>query len=153
MFRHAMTGAAAGLLGTAVLNAVTYADVALRGRGTSSMPADAVGAATDRLGVQLGADEETAANRREGLGALSGFATGMGVGAVYGMIAGRRQVPLPVAAVGVGVAAMAATDIPLTVSGLTDPRRWGTAGWLSDVVPHLAYGAAVAAAWRAFRSG
>jgi hypothetical protein len=28
--------------------------------------------------------------------------------------------------------------------GLTDPRSWTAADWLSDVLPHIAYGAVTA---------
>ncbi|MEO6509564.1 MAG: hypothetical protein ABIO16_01145 [Nocardioides sp.] len=44
---------------------------------------------------------------------------------------------------------MAATDAPMAALGVSDPRTWATADWLSDAIPHLAYGVvttAVAAA-------
>jgi hypothetical protein len=44
------------------------------------------------------------------------------------------------AALGLGIAASVAGAAPATALGLTDPRSWGTTGWLSDLVPHLAYG-------------
>jgi hypothetical protein len=39
-----------------------------------------------------------------------------------------------------GAAAMAATDASLTQLDLTNPREWDAAAWLSDAVPHLAFG-------------
>jgi hypothetical protein len=30
---------------------------------------------------------------------------------------------------------------------VTDPRTWGAAGWVSDLLPHLAYGLAAATAY------
>jgi len=30
------------------------------------------------------------------------------------------------------------------VLGVTDPRTWSRADWVSDIVPHLAYGAVTA---------
>jgi hypothetical protein len=45
------------------------------------------------------------------------------------------------------VAAMASSDAPLVAQGLTDPGEWGVSGWLSDVLPHLAYGAVAAATY------
>jgi len=36
--------------------------------------------------------------------------------------------------------------------GVTDPRRWDAADWLSDLVPHLAYGFAAAFVYRALGS-
>ena len=38
---------------------------------------------------------------------------------------------------------MAATDAGNVALGLTDPREWSASDWLSDLVPHLAYGAGV----------
>ena len=32
---------------------------------------------------------------------------------------------------------------------VNDPRTWGAAGWVSDVLPHLAYGLAAATAYEA----
>jgi hypothetical protein len=29
----------------------------------------------------------------------------------------------------------------MTVLGVTDPRTWSASDWMSDVVPHVAYGA------------
>jgi hypothetical protein len=147
-------GLVAGAAGTAVLNTVTYLDVAIRGRPTSSVPADTVDRLTDMGGISLGeggagddGDDERAANRREGIGALLGHATGLGLGVAYGLVrAGpARRVPLGVAGVGLGVAAMASTDIPSTALGVSDPRTWGVGGWLADIVPHVFYGLAVAA--------
>jgi hypothetical protein len=38
---------------------------------------------------------------------------------------------------------MAAANGPMVVLGITDPRTWSAADWISDVLPHLAYGAVV----------
>ena len=40
---------------------------------------------------------------------------------------------------------MAASDVPATMLEVTNPAEWGTSGWLSDIVPHLAYGVVTAA--------
>jgi hypothetical protein len=40
---------------------------------------------------------------------------------------------------------MAGSNAPMTVLGITDPRTWSAADWVSDVVPHLAYGVVTAA--------
>ena len=45
----------------------------------------------------------------------------------------------------VGATAMAAADVSMTSLGVTDPKQWGAAGWLSDALPHLAYGAVTVA--------
>jgi uncharacterized membrane protein len=41
---------------------------------------------------------------------------------------------------------MLATDLTIAVLGVSDPRTWDAASWLSDAVPHLAFGAVVYAA-------
>jgi hypothetical protein len=43
-----------------------------------------------------------------------------------------------------GLAALLAGNAPMTVLGVTDPRQWNAEAWISDVVPHLAYGAVTA---------
>jgi hypothetical protein len=40
---------------------------------------------------------------------------------------------------------MIGANAPLVRMGLTDPRKWGVSGWLSDLVPHAAYGLVTAA--------
>jgi hypothetical protein len=118
-----LAGALAGAAGTTTLNAVTYADMVMRGRPSSQVPEQTVETIAGRAGMSLGEDE-TAANRRQGLAALLG----------------RVRTGRATAALGLGIAASVAGEAPATALGLTDPRTWGTAGWLSDLVPHLAYG-------------
>lgn len=148
-----LAGAAAGAVGTTVLDTVTYLDMALRGRAPSGLPSQAADRVVTLVGVELG-DGEVADNRRSAIGALLGYATGVGIGVAWGLVRPRaRSVPLPVAGVVVGLAAMAGSDVPLTALGLTDPRTWGAVGWLSDLVPHLAYGFATVAAYDALVTG
>ena len=143
-------GLVAGAAGTTALNVVTYLDMTLRGRAASSMPAQAAGALAGKAGVPLG-DGDTEENRKEGLGALLGYVTGLGVGAAYGLLRARVDVSAPAAALGLGLAAMAGSDVPLTALGLTDPRTWPASSWVSDVVPHLVYGIVTAATFEAAR--
>ena len=132
-----LPGALAGAAGTTALNVVTYADMVLRGRPASRVPEQTVEAIADRVGLPLGEDE-TAAHRRQALAALLGLGVGVGVGAGYGLIgAGTRRGH---AAAVLGIAASVAGEVPAVAFGLTDPRSWGAAGWISDLVPHLAYG-------------
>lgn len=65
------------------------------------------------------------------MGALAGGlrATGLRLPAVLGG-------PL------LGAAAMPATDGPLALTRVSDPRDWTRAGWVADELPHLAYGVA-----------
>ena len=139
----ALRGAAAGAAGTTALNAVTYLDMVWRGRPASSTPEDTVEKIAHTAGVAVPGDDETRKNRLAGLGPLTGIATGVGVGVLAGLLA--PKLPLPALAGVVGTAAMAGSNVPMTALGVTDPRSWGAAGWISDVVPHLAYGLVTAA--------
>lgn len=137
-----LAGAAAGAAGTAALDAATYLDMTVRGRGSSSTPQQTIEAIDDRLPVSVPGEGETRDNRVAGLGSLSGIA----IGAVFGLArrAGLR-LPVPVGAVVVGVAAMAATDLSMAGLKVSDPRNWSAADWLSDLLPHLVYGAVTCA--------
>lgn len=153
MSTRLMRGLASGALGTAALNMTTYLDVAIRGRATSSVPAQDVEKLADEAGVDLaaGGSGEEAENRKQGLAALMGYVTGLTVGAVYGLVRPHaRAVPLPLAAVAVGVGAMAATDGATTLLGNADPTQWSAKSWATDIVPHLAYGAATVAGYESF---
>jgi hypothetical protein len=149
MLRHVAHGLAAGAIGTVALNVVTYADMAIRGRPPSSVPEQDVQILADRFGIDLGEGDEASA-RREAIGALLGYLTGMTIGAAYGVVRPwTRRVPPPVAAVAVGLGAMAATDAGSVRLGTTDVSTWSLADWVSDIVPHLAYGAATVAGYEA----
>ncbi|WP_433305681.1 hypothetical protein ACQP2F_18735 [Actinoplanes sp. CA-030573] len=141
-----LAGAAAGAAGTAALNAVTYLDMVWRGRGTSSTPEQTIEAMEERLPVSVPGEGETRDNRVSGLGSLSGIVTGVGIGAAFGVLrrAGLRP-PAALSAVLIGLGAMASTDLSMASLRVSDPRSWSAADWLSDLVPHLAYGAVAAA--------
>jgi hypothetical protein len=147
----ALRGAAAGAAGTTALNAATYLDMAIRGRGTSSTPEDTVEKLASAAHVEIPGDERTRENRLQGLGALTGLVAGIGLGVVTGLAraAGLRSQPL-VGTLLVGLGAMAAANGPMVVLGVTDPRSWSATDWISDVVPHLAYGAVVKTTMQAF---
>ncbi len=143
-------GAIAGAVGSAALNIVTYLDIATRARPVSSTPEEIAGRLADEAHVNLG-PEQKAANRRSGIGAIIGYATGIAAGAAFGVLAARRRIPLPVAAGLLGGGVMATSDGSLAALGVSDPRTWRRADWLSDIVPHIAYGLAAAATWRRLR--
>jgi hypothetical protein len=69
-------------------------------------------------------DGPTAQNRQSGLGALQGFAVGLGIGTVYGLL---RPSLGDVSKVHPGtalcLAAMVASDGPAVALGVTDPRQ------------------------------
>lgn len=140
----AVRGAAAGAAGTTALDAVTYLDMALRGRPSSSTPEDTVEKLASAAHVEIPGDEQTRENRLQGLGPLTGLVAGIGIGVLTGLAraSGLRSQPL-VGTLLVGVGAMVAANGPMVVLGVTDPRAWSSVDWLSDVVPHLAYGAVV----------
>lgn len=136
-------GLIAGAAGTVTLNVLTYLDMAVRGRGASSVPADTVDRAADAAGIALapGADPDAAQNRSQGLGALLGYASGLGFGALYGALRHRTgDVSVPAGALGLTLAAMAGANLPSVALGVTDPGEWGAEGWVADIVPHVAYG-------------
>ena len=144
------SGLAAGAAGTTALNAATYLDMAVRGRGTSEMPEKAVEELTRRAGQEIPGSGGERDNRVQGIGALSGIATGVGVGVVAGFLGPvLRRLPSVLSAVALGGFAMAATDASMARLGLTDPKSWSAEDWLSDALPHLAYGAAATYTLRA----
>ncbi len=137
-------GLIAGAAGTVVLNTVGYLDMLVRGRAASTAPAQAARAALEALGGAVPGRGGEQANRQEALGALAGIGAGLGVGvaAALARTVGFRPGPVAGSAL-TGAAAMLATDGPMAALGVSDPRTWSAADWTSDVVPHLAYGAAV----------
>ncbi len=144
MASNALLGTIAGAAGTMALDVTTYGDMLLRGRTASGVPAKVAGILADKAGIDLaagGASPEQAESRRSAVGALLGYLTGAGIGTVYGLLRPRlSNVPTPLAGAAVGLAAMAASDVPIAATGASDPRTWGTVGWLSDLIPHLVYG-------------
>lgn len=146
LVRGALRGAAAGAAGTTALNAVTYLDMAVRGRGTSSTPQDTVERLSDLTGVPIPGQGEERENRIEGLAPLTGLGAGVGMGAVLGVVraTGLRR-GMVVGTVSATLLALVGTNGPMTVLGITDPRSWAVSDWVSDVIPHIAYGGVTAA--------
>lgn len=150
MGRRLLWGAASGAIGTTVLNTVTYGDMLLRGRPSSGVPAKAAGILADDIGIgplRTDNEEPKAEHRRQAAGALLGYATGVGVGMI-GAVALNRSHGEHLVRNGVllGLAAMAMGGGPIVLTGASDPRTWSPADWLSDLVPHIAYGLATATA-------
>lgn len=50
-----------------------------------------------------------------------------------------------------GAGVMTMTDGSITALGISDPRTWRRSDWISDIVPHLAYGLTAAATWNRLR--
>jgi hypothetical protein len=142
-------GVAAGAAGTTALNAVTYLDMVVRARPASSTPEETVKKTEELTSLTLssdGDDSDRAQNRRSALGALLGIGTGLGVGAVYGLVRPQLgRVPFAVLALAAGLGANVGSVAPMTSLGVDDPRSWSASSWLSDLIPHLGYGAVTAA--------
>lgn len=140
----ALRGAAAGAAGSTALNAVTYLDMAVRGRGSSSTPEDTVEQLAGRAHVSIPGDGETRQNRVQGLGPLMGLVAGVGVGTVGGLARAAGYLsakPVGIALTTLGV--LVAANGPMTALGVTDPRTWSGKDWMADLVPHLVYGVVV----------
>jgi hypothetical protein len=145
-----LRGAAAGAAGTTALNAVTYLDMAIRGRPASSTPEQTVERLAQAVGVDMPGEGEQRAARVQGTAPLLGILTGIGAGLVLG--AARRRGFRPPAVVDVLAATALATlagNEPMALLGVTDPKKWSAADWAADLVPHLAYGVVAAATLRA----
>lgn len=156
--RHTvLKGLLAGAMGTVVLDIAGYADMALRGRSASNTPAKMVSVLTTMIHLPLSsqgddAQDPTAQNRESGLGALLGYINGLGTGVVYGLLRSLchdDEVSIPFASTLVGLASMAASDIPLVKLKVSDPKTWGISGWLSDFIFHFIYGLATVTTYEA----
>jgi hypothetical protein len=147
----ALRGAAAGAAGSTALNAVTYVDMALRGRGSSSTPEKTVERLADEANIDIPGEGEAREHRVQGLGPMIGLVAGVGVGVVVGLVraAGFRSQPL-VGTVLSTAGILVAANGPMTALGVTDPRTWSATAWAADLVPHLAYGAVVKTTMDAF---
>jgi hypothetical protein len=139
--RIQLAGDPDGVRRTAALNIAAYADMLVRGRPASRLPAQVAGRLADEVALPLdfpapnqggSVTADQVENRREAVGALLGYSNGLGFGVAYGV--SRLVVPrLPlwIGAAILGSATMAASDVPATRMGLTNPQDWSTADWLA----------------------
>lgn len=136
-----LSGAAAGAAGTTTLNVITYLDIAVRGRPTSSTPERTVEAMARLFGLTVPGSGDILANRISGLGALTGYAAGIGMGMILGLAYALGWRPgLLIATLVASAIALVGTNGPMTVLGVTDPTTWSLVDWISDLIPHLGYG-------------
>lgn len=136
-----LSGAVAGAAGTTTLNVITYLDIAVRGRSTSTTPQRTVATLARLFHLSVPGSGDVLANRLSGLGALTGFAAGIGMGLLLGLAYSLGWRPVLLVATLVATAlALVGTNGPMTVLGVTDPRTWTLVDWISDIVPHLGYG-------------
>jgi hypothetical protein len=146
-----LRGAAAGAAGTTALDAVTYLDMAVRGRATSSTPEQTVEKLAEKAHVPIPGEGATRDNRVQGLGAVAGLVAGIGVGVLGGLA--RASGYRPATPVGITLTTLGALLVgngPMTALGITDPRTWSRTDWISDLAPHLAYGVVVTTTMDAF---
>ena len=135
---HAMYGLAAGMAGTAVLNATTYADMAVRNRPPSHLPDEVVQEFANMAGI--GRLDE---HRREGLGMLMGYADGFSTGVLFGILRPHmRAVPWYAMAAGMTIFTMALSEGTATALGKTNPATWGASKWIAGLIPRFLYGCA-----------
>jgi hypothetical protein len=141
--RHVVDGIIAGAAGTAMLDATTYADMALRGRAASDLPQKMVTQLAKMAGdrdLSKPPEElsEQQRNRRSGLGALIGYADGLGAGALFGLIRpAMRDVSWFWAGLGLAALTLALSEGTATAVKQTDPREWGYRG--GSAISHRAF--------------
>ena len=140
------TGLLAGAAGTLALDLYTYLDIFVSGRAPSSLPATTVAKIAERTGLSaLAGEEEAAANRRIGAGALLGYGVGIGGGVGYALLRPpcERWLPWPVAGLILGLSTLGISEGSSTALGATDWSKWTASEWLADVVPRAIYGLVV----------
>lgn len=100
--------------------------------------------------LEVPGEPEQRQARLSALGALAGIVTGVGVGALYGLAHGfglYRSTGR--GAVAATATVLVASNGPMVLLGVTDPRSWSAGDWLADLIPHAAYGAVTAATFAA----
>ena len=136
-----LIGAAAGAAGTTTLNVIAYLDIATRGRPASTTPERTVQAMAKMVNLTVPGTGDVLAARLSGLGALTGYTAGIGIGIILGLAYALGWRPsLAVATLAATAFALIGTNGPMTFLGVTDPRTWGLIGWISDLIPHFGYG-------------
>ncbi|MFD3437116.1 hypothetical protein ACFWU3_06380 [Streptomyces sp. NPDC058685] len=138
--RPLLHGAVAGLAGTTALNIAGYADIALRGRPISDTPEITVRALAAKLRTRIPGDDQTQENRVAGLAPLTGYAVGMGMGVALSaaQAAGWPRTKASRYAFA-SLFALTATNAPIILLGITDPRTWAPVDWVSDIIPHVLF--------------
>ncbi|MEU3791250.1 hypothetical protein AB0F07_15800 [Streptomyces fructofermentans] len=142
VMRPLLNGAAAGAVGTTALNIAGYTDIVLRGRPVSTTPEVTARTIAEKLHVRIPGHGEILENRIAGLGPLTGFAVGLGMGVALSVARAAGWHPSTTSRyVTASVGALIATNAPIALLGISDPRTWSVADWISDIVPHVLYAA------------
>lgn len=141
LIRALAAGALAGAAGTTALNTVTYVDMIWRARPASSTPEATVEKLAEVTGATIPGTAEERTNRIAGLGPLTGLLVGTCVGALLGLASTAGYRPgLLGSSLTAAAGALLGSNGPMTILGVTDPRTWAPTDWVSDLIPHLAYG-------------
>lgn len=122
------------------------------GSQASDAPEQSVDRLVECTGGLLGREPGARSNRRAALGSLLEYATGTGVGAVFGALVGDRFGWKMAAPILTGSAVLPA-NAPIVLLRVTDPRQWSAADWASDILPHAVYGMTAAAVFGTTASG
>jgi hypothetical protein len=157
-------GLVAGAVGSVALEATAWLDMTVRGRPESVVPKRVTDEMLNDVGIDLQktgstgelhdqADKEHTDqrhNRLKSMGILTGYGTGLGFGAAYGLLAPwLRTKPRWLVGPALGLAIMSFTEGGAVVAGATDEKNWGAEGWLEALVPHLVFGIATVATYDA----
>ncbi len=141
-------GLLAGAAGIVALDAFSYADMLVRGRPASELPATTVQklAAKFGLGALANDGDDATKSRRSGAGAILGYGVGLGSAIVYSTIrpAVEDWLPWPLAGAILGAATLVTSEGSATALGATDWSTWSLADWVSDILPRTLYGLTVA---------
>jgi hypothetical protein len=132
---NVIAGAVAGAAATAVLNATTYTDMAVRGRPPSTLPSRMAERFAQKLGITL--DD----NQKSGAGMLLGYVDGFGAGTAFSLARSMcPDVPALWAGIALGLATMAMSEGTATAMGETNPATWPASAWISGLIPRFMYG-------------
>ncbi|MER6201040.1 hypothetical protein ABT234_27185 [Streptomyces sp. NPDC001586] len=135
--RPILYGAAAGLAGTTALNMAGYVDIVLRGRPISDTPEITVRSLAEKLHVRIPGDDQVRENRIAGLGPLTGYTVGMGMGVALSLAQAAGWLPTKTSRYAVAsLFALTVTNMPIFLLGISDPRTWTASDWVSDIIPH-----------------
>ena len=145
LWSGSLIGMLAGAAGTTTLNAVTYADMFATARPASSTPEATIEKLEVSANFPVPGNDEQRKNRIAALGPMTGISVGVIIGGFLGIALSLGWRPNPIVlAIVAASGALIGSNGPMTILGVTDPRTWTARAWASDVIPHLAYGAATA---------
>lgn len=143
--RGIVVGVLAGAAGTTALNTVSYLDMLISARPASDTSEVTITKLEEVIKLRVPGDEVQHNNRVAALGPMTGIAVGVTIGAVLEIARSLGWRPgAVVLAVVATSGALIGSNTPMTLLEVTDPRKWSARAWISDIIPHLAFGIATA---------